>query len=177
MRLDHYIETLKQEMLSTAEIGGEAMADTAEKLLASLESSTRLALLEALSAAAAEITSELAPTTVEVKLQGRDPEFIVDVAPPVPIVDEGYPQESHPYASASAKASADPEADAEEADDLVRTTLRLPESLKRRIDEAASREGVSVNSWLTHAALSSLERPPASDQAYKKGSQRYVGWA
>ena len=37
----------------------------------------RLALLEALTAAAEELTSELAPQSVEVRLRGRDPEFIV----------------------------------------------------------------------------------------------------
>jgi hypothetical protein len=48
-----------------------------ERLTVSMESAIRLALLEALSAAAGEITTEMAPGSVQVRLRGRDPEFVV----------------------------------------------------------------------------------------------------
>ena len=62
---------------SAAEGGGEAARALAERLVAPLDAAVRLALLDALAAAAQEITCELAPGSVEVRLRGRDPEFVV----------------------------------------------------------------------------------------------------
>ena len=42
----------------------------------------------------------------------------------------------------------------------ARITLRLPESLKVQIDVAASREGVSTNSWIVRALARGLESRP-----------------
>ena len=49
----------------------------------------------------------------------------------------------------------------------VRTTLRLPESLKQQIDAAARMQGRSVNAWLVEAARGAL-----SEQSSASGSQR-----
>ncbi|MFZ1996046.1 MAG: hypothetical protein WAU75_18185, partial [Solirubrobacteraceae bacterium] len=49
----------------------------AQRLIASLDDSVRLMLLDVLAAAAAEITRELAPASVELRLRGSDPEFAV----------------------------------------------------------------------------------------------------
>ena len=77
MDLAPYVHDLQQHLAVAAEAGGEESRVVAERLSAPLEAATRLVLLEALSAAAGEITRELAPGSVDVRLRGRDPEFVV----------------------------------------------------------------------------------------------------
>ena len=77
MDLTTYVERLRSE-LGVTETGGEA--------------AVRLMLLDALSAAADEITREIAPATVEVRLRGGEPEFVVT---PVP-ADEPAPEVAPP---------------------------------------------------------------------------------
>src|SRR6185503_6009716 len=96
--------------------------------------SVRLCLLEALSDAAAEITTRLAHGAVELRLRGREAEFVVTEAEPVP-----QPAPTH--------ASQPPE----ESGDIARITLRLPEGLKDAVERAAASEGISVNAWLVRA--------------------------
>ena len=77
MDLQPYVDAVRHELnMASAPAGAEAQ-NLADRLSAALESAIRLALLDALSAAAEEITRELAPRAVAVRLRGRDPEFIV----------------------------------------------------------------------------------------------------
>src|SRR3954465_10808068 len=76
-------ESLRVSLVRAAEAGGEDARQLAERLTAALEPSVRLVLLDALSAAADEITRELAPGSVEVRLRSGDPEFVV-TAPAMP---------------------------------------------------------------------------------------------
>src|SRR5882672_3270640 len=99
MNLTPYVDNLRRELAVAAEAGGEDARALAERLTASLESAARLSLLEALSAAADEITRDLAPGSVEVRLRGRDPEFVVT---PPPDADEAPPVSSLRSALASA---------------------------------------------------------------------------
>jgi hypothetical protein len=124
----------------------------AERLVGPLESATRLALLEALSAAADEITRELAPGAVEVRLRGRDPEFVVALPP----TDQPPPPSS---SSPSSPGPVD-----EDDGGTSRITLRLPTHLKPRIDEAASRAGLSANAWLVRIVAAALQ-PDDRDRA------------
>src|SRR5690606_22913363 len=93
-------------------------------------------------AAAEEITAELAPGSVDVRLRGREPQFVV-TAPAAPEPPLPPPP---------------PEPPALDADDGVtaRLSLRLPDSRKARIEEAASSIGVSVNAWLVRALSDAL---------------------
>ena len=87
MDLAPYLADLRDQLAAAAEPGGPEARDLADRLTAPLESAFRLALLDALSAATAEITQELAPVSVELRLRGRDPEFVV-VVPLEPAVAE-----------------------------------------------------------------------------------------
>ena len=78
MDLTPYVENLRRELAVAAEAGGDEARALAERLTAPLESAVRLTLLDALSAAADEITRELAPGSVELRLRGGEPEFVVD---------------------------------------------------------------------------------------------------
>jgi hypothetical protein len=140
-----------------------------------------------LSAAADEITRDLAPGSVEVRLRGRDPDFVV-TPPPADRSPEEAPASSLRSALAGAVEVAmgvrspappvPPEAD--EGGGTSRITLRLPEHLKPRIDEAASRMGLSVNSWLVRAVSAALEPDDLGGRSGQGGGQqfgrRYTGW-
>jgi hypothetical protein len=179
MNLTKYIEDLRRELAVAAEAGGEDARELADRLTAPLESATRLVLLEALSAAANEITRELAPGSVDVRLRGRDPEFVVtspssnqlfeDVADGGMSTGHGAPPQ--PPSSA--------ELPKEDESGTARITLRLPELTKIRVDEAASRDGLSVNAWLARAVTDALQpnsREPRKAWRNPQGGQRQTGW-
>src|SRR5215831_15902884 len=85
MDLTPYVSNLGREFATLAEAGGEESRAMVERLTGSLESAIRMTLLEALSAAADEITRDLAPGSVELRLRGRDPNFVVTPPPTEPL--------------------------------------------------------------------------------------------
>ncbi len=164
MDLQPYVDAVRHELNVTAAAAGEAAPDLADRLGASLESAIRLALLEALSAAAEEITGELAPRSVEVRLRGSDPEFIV--SPPL-AEDPDY------------LANADKVFVAQYDDDggTWRVTLRLPEGLRAAIEAAARRDGASLNSWLVRAAAAASQTGQSDSGRSPRASGHHVtGW-
>ncbi|HEY2314486.1 MAG TPA: hypothetical protein VGH96_12800 [Streptosporangiaceae bacterium] len=170
MDLEPYVAMLRQEFAVAAESQGDDARAIAERLAAPLESSARLALLEALSAAADEITRDLAPGSVYVRLRGRDPNFVVTPPPAEPFTE---PAQSPP---ASVALPAVPGGD---DGVMARINFRLAEHLKGRIEQAAERSGVSVNSWLVRAAAAALEPDDlgaARPLRAGRGSQHYTGW-
>src|SRR6476659_11194187 len=81
MDLTHYVENIRRDLVVAAEAGGEEARALADRLTAPLESAIRLMLLDARSAAADEITRELAPGSVELRLRAGEPDFVVSPAP------------------------------------------------------------------------------------------------
>src|ERR1700712_4029019 len=81
MDLSPYVAQPRQGPLAPAEVGGDDARALAERLTAPLEASLRLALLSALSTAAEEITGQLAPGAVDVRLRGGDIGFVVSGPP------------------------------------------------------------------------------------------------
>ncbi len=158
MDLTPYVTQVREQLLTAAEAGGEDSRALADRLATSLESAIRLALLEVLSAAAAEITAELAPASVDVRLRGRDPELVVSApfAAPVEAPEEPLVVDEGP---------------------LARINLRLPQDLKDRVEEAARGTGVSVNTWLVRSAAAGLTRgtPTGRGPSYPGGT-RFSGW-
>jgi Arc-like DNA binding domain len=174
MDLSPFIENIHRQLEASAKAGGEDARLLAERLLAPLDASIRLSLQEALAAAAEEITVELAPGSVELRLRGRDPEFVVTPPPNDPSVEEVGEGDD---ASAWSDVVRTPEGD----DGAVsRINLRLPEHLKSRIERVAAEDGLSVNSWLVRAAAAALDRtdpPRRRERRTPHGAQRYTGWA
>jgi HicB family len=170
MDLTPYVDQLRRELAASAELGGDEARALAERLTGPLEASLRLALLSALSSAAEEITSQLAPGSVDVRLRGGDLGFVV-TPPPAP---EQHHESEPEFAPAPASA-----AEAEEGA-TARITLRVPEQLKSRIEDAAAREGFSVNTWLTRAVTRGLEPGSAPGPTDRRGrrwsGQQYSGW-
>ena len=77
MDIGEYVTELQRQLVQAAENGNDDTRAVAERLAAGLDSATRLVLLDALSAAAGEITRDLAPGAVDVRLRGREIEFVV----------------------------------------------------------------------------------------------------
>lgn len=156
MDLQPHVDTVRRELGVAARAGGDDAAALADRLTAPLESALRLVLLQALSAAADEITRDLAPGSVEVRLRGVEPEFVV--TPPTAEADHA-PITARP-----------PTVDDEGG--TWRVTLRLPEALRSHVEAAARRDGTSLNAWLVRAAASAVE--PSSRQAHT--GRRITGW-
>jgi hypothetical protein len=173
MDLGPYLQEIHRQLEAAAEAGGEEARAVAERIAAPLEASIRLALQDALAAAAEEITVELAPGSVELRLRGRDPEFVVTPAGG-PSASEGEEAREGERGEESV-----PAASVEGEGTISRINLRLPESLKARIELAAGSEGLSVNSWLVRAAAAGLERADSARRRERRprGAQRYTGWA
>ena len=165
MHLDTYVDDLRHHLAIAAEAGGQEAVELAGRLTAPLESATRLVLLAALSAAADEITRELAPGAVEVRLRGTDPESVV--APPA--AEAAFAVQ--PAVPAGNAVGPEPAVD---DGNTARLNLRLPESLKQRIEDAAGAEGISLNAWLVRAATAALGQNP--QRRHLKGGERYSGW-
>jgi hypothetical protein len=170
MDVSGYVTGLGQEFAALAETGGDEARAVVERLSGALESAIRMTLLDALSAAAGEITRELAPGSVELRLRGREPEFVVStpVAGPPPAAVEGDPK---PGDGGPVFAEDGPTA---------RINVRLPEELKAAVEEAAAQEGRSVNAWLVRAAAAGLRQPGRDERpegrAGKRARQGFTGW-
>jgi|SRR5680860_1272216 len=141
MDITPYAQALRDDLVAAAEAGGEEAKASAQRLALALDPAVRLALMDALSQAAAEITSELPAGSVEVRLRGREPQFVVDV-PTMPLPPE----------PPAAPTPLGPDAVEDEEDGTVaRITLRIPESLKSRAEDLAGKTGQSLNTWIVNA--------------------------
>jgi HicB family len=178
MDLGLYVENLHRQLMVAAEAGGDDARALAERLVAPLDAATRLTLQDVLAAAAEEITTELAPGSVELRLRGRDPEFVVTPPPADPSVDD-LAEDRTPIGWSATRTASPAPAEGDEAT-MSRINLRLPDHLKARIEQAAASEGLSVNAWLVRAATAALERtgpPRPRERRAAQGAERYTGWA
>lgn len=184
MDLTPYVDNLRHELGVAAAAGGDEARALAERLTAQLESAARLTLLSALSDAMDEVTRDLAPGSVDVRLRGLDPEFVV-TAPPAPD-SFGEGDAPAPPPAPMPPAPVDIEDGA-----TSRINFRPPAQLKVRVEEAASREGLSVNAWLVRAVAAALEptanrgaggsgRTPAAGEGFTgrtpAAGQGFTGW-
>jgi HicB family len=138
MQLQRFVEALKADLSAVAELGDEATAEAAGRLVVTLQASVGLRLLDALSEAALELNEKLPSGHVEVRLTGQDPELVY-----IGEETEG------------------PVAGAEEGGFTARISLRLPEALKASVEAVATREGVSVNTWIVRAPSRAASAGPA----------------
>ncbi len=179
MELTRYVDNLRQELITAAEAGDAQARELAERLVAPLSSAVRLVLLDALSAAADEITRELAPGSVEIRLRGLDPRFVVTPAPPEYASDGTEDDFARSRTGALPTLPAVPPAPGAKEGAMSRINFRPPEQVKARIEEAAGREGLSVNAWLVRAASAMLthdEPARRPERRTPQGGQSYTGW-
>ena len=146
MDITPYVENLRRDLVAAAEAGGAETRQAAERLVMALDPAARLALMEAISHAAAEITAEMPSGGVDVRLSGRELDFVVQVAAPLPPAPPTPPPP--------------PTSEELEEGGMARITLRIPESVKTRAEEKATRAGHSLNTWLVNVV-----RAATSDSA------------
>lgn len=148
METAKFVEKLERDLASVAALGGDAVADAAERLIHALRGSAGLRLMETLGDAALEISAQLPEGHVEVRLVGPDPQLV--------------------YVAAE---QAEPSTVPTEDGLTARITLRLPESVKRDLEAAATLAGISLNAWLVRALTRSTAPPP------RRTSNRLTGYA
>jgi len=172
MDLTPFVEALREELAVAAEAGGPEARALADRLTAPLESAVRLALLDALAAAAGEITRDLAPGSVDVRLRGREPSFVVTPPP----AEHSFEEPSTPTTDVVPTVLPD-------GDDttMTRINLRLAQDVKDRVEEAARASGLSVNAWLVRAAVAALNSAAGSANPRPlpqtpRGGDHYTGW-
>jgi hypothetical protein len=129
-----------------------------------MEPAVRLAVIDAMSAMAAEVTAALDGALVDIRVRGRDPEVVVVPAPP------------HAEAEEPPTGEPDEDGDADDDGSVARISLRLPDALKTRAERAAAAEGLSLNAWLVRAVAGSL-REPRTPPPSGRGPRRYSGFA
>jgi len=168
MDLTDYVDALRGSLTTAAAAGGAQAQETARLLADTMEPAVRLALIDALSAMAAEVTATLDGTSVDIRLRGRDPEVVV-----VPAVHEPEPETATEPADGGADEGS-----------TVRISLRLPEGLKGRAEVAAATAGTSLNTWLVRAVAGAVHNPPPLPPLPPvppvppgRGPRRYTGFA
>ena len=136
MQLQQHVEALERELADLGTLGDHAVATAARRLIQVLATPVRGRLLELVAEAALEVSGQLPSGHVEVRLAGQDPSLVF-------VSDEAEPTTVTPAADESA----------------ARLTLRMPEALKENVEQAAAREGMSVNAWLVRAVARQLSSP------------------
>lgn len=162
MHVDAYTETLRRTLVETSSLGDDRTQDVARSLAAALDPALRLVALQMLTDTADELNGELDGAHVAVVMDGATPHLLVTQA------DRSDDREQDHVTGPDRHAQTPVQAVPEVVEGPeVRTTLRLPESLKQQIDAAARAQGRSVNAWLVEAARGAL-----LEQSFTSGSQR-----
>jgi hypothetical protein len=156
MQLSPIVEGISEDLRRAGAVGGEETRRVAELLVASVEASVGLRLLDALQEAARELTDSLPGALVEVRMQGRDPVLSLAIA--------------------REKDVGSTEGDDYSEDELARITLRLPEGLKNQVERAASRAGASINAWIVAAVARGLEGPSGFIPPTRRSPRRVTGF-
>lgn len=142
-----FLEAIRADLHSLTEGDDEAGA-AAERVGRTLESSLQLRLFDILGQAALELSEQMPSGHVEVRLAGRDVQLVLVPAEPI--------EDSPP---------------ADEAG-TARLTLRMPESLKTRVEQASGHEAISTNAWLVRTITRGLDGAPR-----RRSGSRITGFA
>jgi hypothetical protein len=178
MDITPYVDHLRRDLAAAAEGAGEELRAAAERLGFALDPAARLALMEAISQACAEITAEMPAGGVGVRLDGRDLAFVVDLAAVEP---PEAPTPPTPPTPPAPPAPPSPPEDDEKG--TARITLRMPEAVKARAEEAAAVAGQSLNTWLVTVVRNATrgdadQTPPGAPPgaAAHRSPRRMTGW-
>jgi hypothetical protein len=175
MDLTPYVDRLGEELAAIADAVGEDVRAAAARLTPALGSAMRLTLLAALSAATDEITLDLAPGSVDLRLRGGDPQFVVILPDASSMEVDDEPDDVAPLGGETQG----PRHLTAEGGPTSRINLRISAQLRARIEEAAGHEGLSANAWLVRAAAAALEannRKGRGAQRALPTRRKYVGW-
>lgn len=160
MQLSPIADGISEDLRRAAAVGGEESSRVAEILVAAVEPALRLHLLDAVQVLAGELSESAPGARVEVRLEGRDPVVsLVGVAEP--------PRPGREVTEGGA---------AYGEEELTRLTVRLPEGLKARVEEAAARSGSSINAWIVAALGHQLSAPAIPTPPGRRLPRRITGY-
>ncbi|GAB3542841.1 hypothetical protein J2S53_000319 [Actinopolyspora lacussalsi] len=142
MDLSSHISQLREDLTAAASMGDEDTRHAATLLAGALEPAVRLTLMNALSDLAAEVTTQLDGRVVDVRLEGRDVRAVVS-----------GPSEHRRESTEEEPPQPPPSGD---SGDISRITLRLLDEIKGQAEQAASTQGVSLNTWVARAVQGAL---------------------
>jgi hypothetical protein len=145
MELAPIIQGITEDLRRAASVGGDATMRVADLLVSGIDPTLRLHLIEALHSAARELEDSAPGVSIDVRLVGRDPELSLLVASTEEPLSGTDAADLGGYAD----------------DDLLRLTIRLPEGLKSRVEQAAAGVGASINSWIVASLARALDAPGA----------------
>jgi hypothetical protein len=147
MKMSSAVESLLSDVMAVGELGDAQVSELAERIAAVLARSLPSRILDLLSEVAGELSRELPHGHVDIHLGGDDVELAY--------LDD------------------DPGAPESDVELSARISLRLSEQLKARVEESASRQGLSVNGWVLRA----LERAAStSSQSNGRAGSRLRGY-
>lgn len=172
MDLTPYVNAIRDDLNTAASAGDEQTKRAAATLAATLEPATRLAMMNALSDLAAEVTAALPGQVVDVRLDGRDVRVVV--TDPAQSAETSTPADEEPAQSATAQ---------DDSGDISRITLRMLEQIKGQAEQAAATQGVSLNTFVSQAVQGALQgasqrrnRPPHGRPSAGSGGSHLHGW-
>lgn len=152
MQLSPYLEAVARDLDRATALADEQTRELTHRVASVIEPGLRLAMVQLLSDAAAQLTAELDGPVITVHMDGRDPSWHI------------VHNEASPVA---------PDAGPVDDDNSARVTVRLPEAVKKRAESAAQDAGQSLNTWIVQA----LRRATASENTSHRSSRRISGWA
>lgn len=169
MELQPYLAAVGEDLARATALADDETREIAARVAAAAEPALRLALVQALSDAAATITAQLDGAVVSVRMDGRDPALLV----------QDVPAEAPASPAPSTLDTVDP---GEVDSDTARVTVRLPEHLKQQAESLATASGQSLNAWIVTAVRSATTtgagRPaPSAPTTHARSSRRISGWA
>jgi hypothetical protein len=172
MDLTPYIRNLREDLLAAAAIGDEEVRRAAALLGAAIEPAGRLAIMNALSDLAAEVTEALEHQVVEIRVDGRDVRVSVsEKAGNAGAHEQDGPESESSFLGHHLHADDIRRAMQEAGGELSRTTVRLFNDLKSQAEQAASEQGVSLNTYISRAVSESVRNavPPGRNGKRGKG--------
>ncbi|MCY7342779.1 MAG: toxin-antitoxin system HicB family antitoxin [Pseudonocardia sp.] len=169
MDLSQYVSQLREDLSSAAAAGDDQTRRTAALLGAAIEPAARLALMNALSDLAAEVTAALDDRVVEVRLDGRDVRVSVSGEPAVHNSETAPERAPSPFAGFGGSGFGGSGFGGADAGDISRITLRLVEQIKGQAEQAAAAQGVSLNSWVAQAVQGALAGGGAGRRHGRRG--------
>lgn len=154
MQLSHALTNLESAVENQLRMAGPEIAEAGTQLMAALKPAITQAMMEVVTMAVTEISSQLDTQTIDIKLVDGDPELVVNedpsaVAPPPPPPPPG----------------------SEDADE-ARITVRLPGYLKDLIANEAETAGDSINSYVVDVLSNKARRRHPSHGTHHKGTFR-----
>jgi hypothetical protein len=147
MQLSHAITNLETAVETQLRVAGPEVAEAGTHLMAALKPAITQAMMEVVTMAVTEISSQLDTQTIDIKLVDGDPELVVSDDP-------------------TAGSPPPPPPDFDEVGE-ARITVRLPGYLKDLITNEAEVSGDSVNSYVVDLLSSKARRKGSTGTHHK----------